>query len=317
MINITSNIARQQYQAEFERNMAALENVQIRELKPVLNRQYIRSAQAIQQGMLDINFAVDKDGDRLRELLFRHYRRIATVFGDKVFKAIEEAQKSIAAPEIKGPKDEFWGEINRWMTTQAGMKIRHIQKTTKKNIAAVIQKGMNEGESHRTIARNIRKNGRITTQQRAIKIARTETHTAAVRSVDAGIKATRVEMEKEWVASYDERTRVSHRAADKQKVAQDAKFIVGEIALDYPGDPSGPPATVINCRCVLLYHTVRATDKLKPYKPEVPAIPDWKDTKTLHDAEVGLTGLFKKAKAKNSVIAITEKHPEFKGEFRP
>lgn len=293
MINITDSTARQLYQQENERQMQILENVHIGELKPVLNRQYIRSAQAVQQGMLDIDFAVDKDNDRLISLLVKHYKRIAAVFGEKVFKAMEEAQKSIAIPEIKGPKEEFWGELNRWMSTEAGRKIRHIQDTTKRNIARTIRKGMEEGESHRTIAKRVRKTGRISTVRRAVTIARTETHTASVKSVDAGIKSTRILMEKEWVSARDDRTRSRIRkdrfehylkfpaGPDGEKVAQDGKFTKTGEALDYPGDPAGSAANVISCRCVLLYKPVNRMDKLKPYKPE----PGYVPAKTVEGAE--------------------------------
>ena len=36
----------------------------------------------------------------------------------------------------------------------------------------------------------------------------------------------------------------------------DGEFIVGGEALSYPGDPKGSADNVINCRCVVMYHTV-------------------------------------------------------------
>ena len=297
MINLTG-AARQLYQQEVERQMQILENVHIRELKPVLNRQYLRAAQAVQQGMLDVDFAVDKDGDRLRGLLSRHYRRIAAVFSEKVFKVIEESQKSLAIPEIKGPKEEFWGELNRWMSTEAGRKIRHIQDTTKRNIARTIRKGMEEGESHRTIAKRVRKTGRISTVRRAVTIARTETHTASVKSVDSAIGSTRILMEREWVSARDDRTRSRIRkdrfehylkfpaGPDGEKVAQEGKFTKTGEALSYPGDPSASPGNSVNCRCVLLYKPVRRTERLKPYEPE----PGYVPAKTVEGAEAWALG---------------------------
>lgn len=262
--------------------MQILENVYIRELKPILNRQYMNSAKFISQGMLldGVDTAVDRERVRLRNLLSKNYRRIAAVFGEKVFKAMEEAQKSIAIPEIKGPKDEFWAELNSWMSTEAGRKIRHIQDTTKRNIARTIRKGMEEGESHRTIAKRVRKTGRISTPRRAVTIARTETHTASVKSVDSAIGSTRILMEREWVSARDDRTRSRIRkdrfehylkfpaGPDGEKVAQDGKFTKTGEALSYPGDPAGSAANTVQCRCVLLYKPVNRMDKLKPYEPE-------------------------------------------------
>lgn len=58
-------------------------------------------------------------------------------------------------------------------------------------------------------------------------------------------------MTKTWVAEEDERTRPTHRRADGQTVRATTAFRVGKARLQYPGDPSGPPEEVINCRCYL------------------------------------------------------------------
>jgi SPP1 gp7 family putative phage head morphogenesis protein len=55
-----------------------------------------------------------------------------------------------------------------------------------------------------------------------------------------------INLEKEWMATLDERTRESHRELDGERVANDAPFSNG---LMYPADPSGDPAEVYNCRC--------------------------------------------------------------------
>lgn len=58
-------------------------------------------------------------------------------------------------------------------------------------------------------------------------------------------------MRKTWVAEEDERVRATHRRADGQTVRSGTAFRVGKARLQYPGDPSGPPEEVINCRCYL------------------------------------------------------------------
>jgi hypothetical protein len=58
-----------------------------------------------------------------------------------------------------------------------------------------------------------------------------------------------VEFEKVWCAHMDKRTRDTHFAADGQQVPVDQTFQVGGSRLDFPGDPSGPPAEVASCRC--------------------------------------------------------------------
>lgn len=97
---------------------------------------------------------------------------------------------------------------------------------------------------------------------RATTIARTEviaannagSHAAAGYNADVlGVGADAVA--KEWLATSDSRTRESHAEADGQMVVGLATpFDVGGSSLDVPGDPSGPPEEVVNCRCTALYH---------------------------------------------------------------
>jgi len=60
------------------------------------------------------------------------------------------------------------------------------------------------------------------------------------------------ELEKMWLATDDSRTRPNHREAEGQRVPVGQPFIVGGFELMFPGDPTGPPQEVIQCRCVSL-----------------------------------------------------------------
>jgi hypothetical protein len=57
-------------------------------------------------------------------------------------------------------------------------------------------------------------------------------------------------LEHSWLATGDNRTRESHAEADGQTIPFDQPFTVGGASLLYPGDSSGPPEEVVNCRCV-------------------------------------------------------------------
>lgn len=54
-----------------------------------------------------------------------------------------------------------------------------------------------------------------------------------------------------WVSRRDERTRLSHRAANGQIRNVTGAFDVGGAELRYPGDPRGPLEETMECRCVL------------------------------------------------------------------
>jgi hypothetical protein len=58
------------------------------------------------------------------------------------------------------------------------------------------------------------------------------------------------QMMKEWIASFDDRTRSTHaEAGASDPVPYNDPFMVGGSFMMYPGDPSGPAAEVVNCRC--------------------------------------------------------------------
>jgi hypothetical protein len=56
-------------------------------------------------------------------------------------------------------------------------------------------------------------------------------------------------LQKQWMATGDGRTRLSHLEAHGKIVDVDKPFIVGGEELMYPLDPKGGPAETINCRC--------------------------------------------------------------------
>lgn len=62
-------------------------------------------------------------------------------------------------------------------------------------------------------------------------------------------KALGIGMRKEWLATLDKRTRDTHARLDGERVDIEDKFSNG---LRYPGDPSGEPGEVYNCRCTLV-----------------------------------------------------------------
>jgi uncharacterized protein with gpF-like domain len=101
--------------------------------------------------------------------------------------------------------------------------------------------------------------GAETWRNRARVIARTE----AIGAFNGGRYAGFVsyanqvggDWEKIWLATHDHRTRLTHAretGADGQRVPLLAPFSVGGAAMMYPGDPTGPPQEVIQCRCSIL-----------------------------------------------------------------
>lgn len=94
------------------------------------------------------------------------------------------------------------------------------------------------------------------TEARAHTIARTSVVPAAngAHAEVAGVINDQVvPLDKEWLATSDDRTREWHAEADGQRVPYAEPFDVMGEAMMYPGDPAGSAANVVNCRCVVLY----------------------------------------------------------------
>lgn len=63
-----------------------------------------------------------------------------------------------------------------------------------------------------------------------------------------------IDLEQEWLATLDERTRNSHRELDGQHVPVGEKFKIPSSGneLEFPADPTAEPSEVWNCRCTLV-----------------------------------------------------------------
>ena len=119
-----------------------------------------------------------------------------------------------------------------------------------KKINAEVLQGVLQGESMPKIAKRIR-NVQEMNRTQAIRSARTIVTGAENKGRQdsyARAEADGIILQKEWIATNDSRTRHSHAVLDGAIVDQNKKFDNG---LMYPGDPSGRPEEVYNCRCTV------------------------------------------------------------------
>ena len=120
-----------------------------------------------------------------------------------------------------------------------------------KKINAEVLQGIIQGESIPKISKRII-NVQEMNKNASIRTARTIVTGAENKGRQdsyARAEADGIILQKEWLATNDGRTRHSHAALDGAIVDQDKKFDNG---LMYPGDPSGRPEEVYNCRCTLV-----------------------------------------------------------------
>lgn len=118
-------------------------------------------------------------------------------------------------------------------------------------LANQITQGVLLGESMPKIAKRV---GKVTESNMAtaMRTARTSVTAAEnVGRVDSYRRAQSlgIEVEQEWLATMDGRTRHTHRQLDGERVKVGGKF---ENGCRYPGDPEAPYAETCNCRCTLI-----------------------------------------------------------------
>lgn len=144
--------------------------------------------------------------------------------------------------------------VRAWINAYAADKVVRILETTRLRIRRSIERGNEQDEPPRVLAKRIREEtGGEIARRRAETIARTETGIAASVGADTAAEATGLQLDKRWVATEDQRTRPTHHAANGEVRAMHDLFDVGGAKMRFPRDPNGPPQEVINCRCVVLY----------------------------------------------------------------
>lgn len=138
----------------------------------------------------------------------------------------------------------------------------------KKQIRAQILSGILQGESIPDIAKRLltvfpdmNKAAAVRTARTAVTSAQNGGRLASYEKADQmGIKVRKV-----WVATKDGKTRRDHQRMDGKTVDWDEDFPNG---LQYPGDPSGKPAEVYNCRCTMRTEVPKSL-KAEPRKMRV------------------------------------------------
>jgi len=158
--------------------------------------------------------------------------------------------------ERKWTFDPYSLAVQQWIARHAAESITTIQATNLDDVKLIIARGMSENLSSVQIAKEIRKFYDDQSAYKAMRVARTETATAAGYGQHEAARQSGVAKYKFWISSRDERTRDEHLAMDSdshfQGVPLDEPYPNGMM---YPGDPSGGPGNVINCRCVESYST--------------------------------------------------------------
>jgi hypothetical protein len=131
------------------------------------------------------------------------------------------------------------GEIRAMINTQIRMAALGERSTISAMQAVNEKLGIPSG---RQAARGIAYRGERIIRTEVSRVFNLSTHSQQLETAKSvpGLK-------KQWIATGDKRTRLTHLIAHGQIVGIDELFRVGKSDMEYPLDPSAPPEETINC----------------------------------------------------------------------
>ena len=181
---------------------------------------------------------------------------------DTVDKLISENPDLLPKPSVDIPADLRWNKQKIISNiTQAVLQGKSIPEIAKSMETVV---GMNKASAVRN-ARTAMTGAQNAGRQQAYEHA-----------IEEGVPLEG----KEWVATFDGRTRHSHGVADGQRVSATGFFKVGNCKMLCPGDTkNGTPEELYNCRCTMIAVT--------PYSKMRRTYTQWVKTKEGQEATGG------------------------------
>ena len=212
------------------------------------------------------------DEEDLIKAYVKIYTEIGLVHGKRIGKAANMSQKDFNPNFFK----EFYQNYIGTYLQQIGLtRIYEVRSAFVTFLSEILTERSIISPDPSTIATWIQKQAgkRSFYRWQAIRIARTESTSASNLGGINAIKDSGYVMDKIWVSAQDPRTRrnpdqwFDHYHMNGKKVRTDEKFKMSSTKghsdeLDYPGDPKGHPANIINCRCTLIYKPRKVDGRL-------------------------------------------------------
>lgn len=241
----------QRHRILFLRQLVVFERALIPQVAKILNDQANKIGAVYRQHHHILPSDLNEHNTKLLYLFKRYYKLVMQAFGQPIVDAAKATHRMI---ERKDDQSDFTSAVAAWIDEYGVQKITAIGDSTEAKIKQIVSDGYDAGLSAPEIADKLTTElGEETAMWRAQMIVVTELHSAANASQDIAAENTGQEYIRVWCAANDKRTRETHAEASGQERDMEEPFNVGNSELMFPGDPSGDPSEVINCRCVLLY----------------------------------------------------------------
>jgi Phage Mu protein F like protein len=190
--------------------------------------------------------------------------------------AFENTAKRTARSTSANFGFEFQGypeATKKWLKSYTPKLVDQLSQTSLRRILGQVVRGQIEGESVEEIRARVERTTASFVRSRPAFIARTESKIISARASADTIDSlgyAKSDLRKKWSTSKDDDVRDSHRKLEGVEIPGDQRFANGLL---YPGEANGPPAEIINCRCVLLWRVVKNAKIAPPQKPPNPTLP--------------------------------------------
>lgn len=256
VLNKQNKIDRDKWQSSFERQLDIAEKKQISIVKRYYKKEYNKGIESfIADGQTNFQLLFD-DKD-----LLKIYRDLYTDIGMRFAKwYVNNFQKFITKAVDTSAFDDIWRDtFGAYGSAVGAQRVTLVSGTAKKTLIDITQRLMRDPEFMTLGAvergRILRNQFNRYSQYQSERLVRTEATAAANFATTQAAQTIfpPEQMQKEWIASFDDRTRDTHSEADGQIVMANNTFLVGGQQMMFPGDPAGGAAEVINCRCSVAY----------------------------------------------------------------
>jgi len=177
------------------------------------------------------------------------YVKVGVQHAEFIYKWIQK----IAGKKDLGFFSAVWRKLmQHFYLTDSAQRVKNVSDTTKDRIAQALDEaeaqGLTKSQTADYLVNTLQSDD--FTRSRALTIARTESTAAASQGAMLAADSSDYLVGKIWIPIVDANTRPAHAEMDGEPaISLTDQFDVGGELLSYPGDLSGSPGNVINCRC--------------------------------------------------------------------
>ena len=245
-------VNRNKWQSDFEKQLDIAEKKQISIVKRYYKREYNKGIDSfISEGQTNFQLLFDSKD------LLKIYRELYSDIGMRFAKWYANNYQKYLTKNLDPTQLDIWqNSFASFGSAVGAQRVTLVSGTAKNNLIRITQQLMSDPEFMTLGAvergRILRNQFNTYSQFQSERLVRTEATNAANFATMESSKTIfpGAQMMKEWIASFDDRTRSTHsEAGASDPIPYNEPFMVGGSLMMYPGDPSGDAAEVINCRC--------------------------------------------------------------------